>query len=518
MKVKVVLVFLSILSVGYVFAQRKNVADTSTLINQPNRVEFDLADYGMSYHVIGGEYDGLLVVQETENRAEDGYNWSFYSLDTTLSERWTRILSIGYDSHLLGTEYHDGKYYLLFNASRYHSEDLILYEIDAETGDHEKMEINTVFPVQLTFFEVLGSNVIFGGYTNYRPVLLTFDLEEKKPRVVPGFYDNNSDIIDIIIDDDAEMFTVIQQERMRNRKYTIRTKTFTSSGDIIQSNFVQPGEKKNLIDGASTTFYGGFQYVAGTYSKKATQYSKGLYLAKFVNGRQQFVKYHDYSDLDNFFGFMNDRREQRIKDRIARKKSKGKKAQFSYRLVVHDMIQRDGQYLLIAEAYYPRYSTYSSGFYNYGWGGSSRYNPNFMGYKYTHAVVVAFDRNGNIIWDNSFEVNDVESYSLDEFVVVSNYDDKTVLMYLEENEIRSKVIQGNEIIEGKTFSPVKLAFTEDEVKNRNPEVEGLKPWFGRTMYAFGEQRIRNEAGAGGRINRMVFYINKIQYHLENKAN
>jgi hypothetical protein len=498
-------------------AQRKNKPDTSSIISQPDRIEFEMDDFGMDFSVIGGEETGVLVVQETESRTKDGYNWLFHGVDTTLSKKWTRILAIPFGHYMIGYEYYAGKYYLLFNSDSYRNEEMVLYEFDGQDGEHRKFEINTVFPIQLTFFEIIEDNVVFAGFTNYRPVLLTYNLSDEKPKVVPGFYDNNSEILDIIIDDDAGMFTVVQQERMDNRKFTISVKSFTSSGELIQTNTLIPKERKSLVDGTSTMFLGGFQYVAGTYSKNASQYSRGLYLSKFVNGRQQFIKYHEYADLTNFFGYMNERREQRIKDRIERKARKGKKPNFSYRLLAHDIIQRDGEYLMIAEAYYPRYSNYSSAP-GYGWSSFSRFNPSFMGYKYTHAVVVAFDRNGNILWDNSFSIDDVESFSLDEIVVVSNYGDKIVLMYLEDNTIRSKVIKGNQILEGKSISPVRLSYDEDEVRNRNPEVEGLKWWYDRTMYAYGEQRIRNGAGTGGRYYRRVFYINKIQYHLDSLSN
>ncbi|MBR09258.1 MAG: hypothetical protein CMP48_16445 [Rickettsiales bacterium] len=519
MRVRYVLYLLLIISVFAVDAQRKKDQDTSALISQPGRVEFNIFDFTMQYDIINGEDNGLLVYLETEDRTDEGYNWTFNLLDTTLNQVWTRILPIPFDTYLTGTEYHDGKYYLLFNASRYRNEDLLLIELDAQFGEIRSIEINTVFPIQLTFFEVIDDNILLSGYTNFRPVLLTFNLNVQKPRVVPGFYDNKSDIIDIVIDDESHMFTVIQSEKMINNRYTMRAKTFTSEGDLIQNNIITPGEKKNLVDGASTSFYGGFQYVAGTYSKKPSQYSRGLYLTKFVNGRQQFVKYHDYADLNNFFGYMNSRREQRIKERIERKKEKGKKPKFSYRLLVHDIIQRGDEYLMIAEAYYPRYSSYSSpgsyGSYNNSY---TSYNPSFMGYKYTHAIVVAFDRNGNIIWDNSFGVDDIETYSLEEFVAVSQFDDKTVLMYLEENTIRSKVVQGNEIYEGMTFNPVKLAYEADEVKSRDPAIEGLKNWYGNVMYAYGEQRIQNDEGEGGRTSRKVFYINKITYNLGQEPN
>ena len=520
MRVKTSLFLLLFINVLILSAQRKKDQDTSAVIVQPGRIEFNLYDFSMQYDIVNGEDNGLLVYLETEDRTEHGYNWTFNLLDTALNQVWTRIFPIPFDSYLTGTEYHDGKYYLLYNASRYRNEDLLLLELDAETGNIQMIEINTVFPIQLTFFEVIDDNILLSGYTNFRPVLLTFNLNVQKPRVVPGFYDNKSDIIDIVIDDEAHMFTVVQSEKMRNNHYTMRAKTFTSEGDLIQNNIIEPGEKKNLVDGASTSFYGGFQYIAGTFSKKPSQYSRGLYLTKFVNGRQQFTKYHYYADLTNFFGYMNSRREQRIKDRIERKKEKGKKPKFSYRLLVHDIIQRDGEYLMIAEAYYPRYSSYSSpGTYGTGaYGGYNSYNPSFMGYKYTHAIIVSFDRNGNIIWDNSFGVDGVETYSLEENVAVNHTNDKTVLMYLDENTIRSKIVKGNEVYEGKTFNPVRLTYQSDEIKSKDPEIEGLKNWYGNVMYAYGEQRIQNDQGEGGRTSRRVFYINKITYNLQEETN
>lgn len=510
--------FIFIVLAAVALGQKKADQDTSSNLSQPNRIEFDIPEFGSSFTVINGEEIGLLVVEQTENRSKEGFNWAFHSVDTSLTELWNKVLPVPFESYLLGYEYHDGFYFLLFNTSRYRSEDLLVYKIDAISSDFVKMEIHTVFPIQLTFFEVLDDNILFAGYTNYRPVLLTYNMEEQKPKVVPGFYDTNSDILDIIIDDESRMFTVIQQEKMKNRRYTIVAKTFTSTGDLIQQNSISPGDKQNLVDGSSTTFYGGFQYISGTYSKKASHYSRGLYLAKFVNGKQLFIKYHEYSDLNNFFGYLTDKREKRVKDRIERKRDKGKNPKFSYRLLVHDIIQRGDEFILIAEAYYPRYSNYS----NYSspsyWPGDSRYNPSFVGYKYTHAIVVSFDRNGNIIWDNSFEINDVETYGLEEFVAVSTYEDKIVMMYLEENAIRSKVIQGKEIVEGKTLNPIRLTYTADEVKSKDPEVEGLEEWFDQTLYAYGEQRIRNEQGEGGKFYRRVFYINKVQYNLDNKTN
>ncbi len=498
--------------------KRKKQRDTSVLIIQPGRIEFGFNNSYSEFFVVPGEKDGLLVVEETKEKARNqaGYVWKLHKIDTSFNVKSSESYVISAEGGLLGHEYVNGNFFLLFNKRIFRSDELFVCQLSTDTGNILTYDIKTVFPIDVSHFETVGNTILLSGYANYRPVVLIYDLEDKIPRVVPGFYDNKNDILDLVVDKKSDLFTVILSERMRNKKYTVRVKTFTATGDLIQDNIVNPGEKKSLIDAASTTFSGGLQYLAGSHSRKSLLYSQGVYLSKFINGVQQHNKYYPFAELNNFFGYLKPKREERIKNRIGKKKNKGKIKRFNYRLLVHDIIQRDDEYIMIAEAYYPRYS-YSGGnsFNNYDYESAFRRgvpgNPFFLGYKYTHAVVVGFDRNCNVLWDNTFKIEDIQTYSLEENVAVSAYGDKVVLMYLEENEIRSKVIKGNEILEGRAFNPVRLSFNKDEVKSSDPDIEGLKKWFDGTLFAYGVQTIYNKNGIDGKINRKVFYINKIQY-------
>lgn len=491
------------------FSQRGKDRDSSNLIHQVSRIEFNLEYDNNNFHLVSGQELGMLVAVETNDSQNNGSLWDLNHLDTTLNVTWTKILIAPIDGYLIAYDFYDGDYYLLFTKSRYDNTDLLLYKINSESSDIVYFEINTVFPISLSQFEVLSGRVLLAGNTNYKPVLLVYDFVDKRPKVIPGIYDKQGTILDLIMDDELGMFTVILSQKMLNKRYTVITKTFTVSGDLVQENIVNPGEKQNIVDGVATSFQGGFQYMAGTYSKKSATYSSGLYLAKFVNGRQQLVKYHPYSTLDNFFGYMSNKRESRLKKRIQRKAEKGKHPNFSYRLLVHEIIKRENEYLLVAEAYYPRYSTTST-YGSYGGGGGFA-APNFLGYNYTHAIVVAFDLNGNILWDNSFKIDNVLTFNLDKFITVNAYQDELILMYLDENVINSKIVSGDKIIEGKTFNPVRLAYENDEVKSKDPDIEGLKAWYSKTMFAYGEQRIKNDASEGGKVYRNIFYINKVQY-------
>ena len=57
---------------------------------------------------------------------------------------------------------------------------------------------------------------------------------------------------------------------------------------------------------------------------------------------------------------MRARRQERIENKIERKKINGKKIKFNYRLLVHDIIDHGDQYIMLGEAFYPKYKTSST--------------------------------------------------------------------------------------------------------------------------------------------------------------
>lgn len=514
-----VILILGLHSLAYSQKKKKGVEQDTTeqesFIVQPKRIEFEIGNKDEDFVVISAEEKGLLVVKQTTNRTETGFIWEMYLVDSALNVVWNRALSINYGSVFLGYDYSDHGFFLLFGKSEYKLDDMTVYQMDLAGEEILSHKVDLALPLELSHFEVVANSLIFGGYSNMRPVITVIDLDDPKPKVMPGIYNNNSSIIDVRTDKKTNNFTVVMSEQTQNKQVTISLRTFTEKGERVHTETLVSEYEKSLVDGVSTSFDNGTQYVAGTYSKRKSEYSRGLYLAKLNLGEQEYIKYHDYAELENFFSYMQAKREKRVKEKIERKKVKGKKAKFNYRLLVNDMVKRDNEYVLIGEAYYPKYSNYGSNDfyspYSNGRGGNNFSSPNFIGYKYTHAVVAGFSKKGELLWDNSFEINDVLSYALKENVQISVEDDRIVLLYVYENVIRSKIIQNDEILEGKSFDPIELHFKSDEIRENDKEMEGLEKWYDANFYAYGIQHIKNLKDKDVKLNRRVFYINKVQY-------
>ena len=506
--------------------KKKSKKDTSNIISQTLRLEIHLEDRNDEIEVVEGYDDALLVIQNTNESNGNGIVWKFHQINKELEQEWEMEQNISSADRLIGYDYNAGYYFLLFeNDEKYLEYKLMVIDLKGEKTLFR--EFTLAFEVTLQYLEALDKGILLVGTHNFRSVAMIYDIISGTPVILPGFYNRNERIFDLVMDDTNRSFSIVLTERMKNGKYTNRVKIFTYSGLLTQENIINPGENLNLVDGKATNFGNGVLYMTGTYSIRPSLFSRGIYISKFTNGSQQFIKSYNYGDLVNFFTYRGERAARRIQRRVSRKKANDREPKFGYRLYIHDIVQKGDLNIMIAEAYYARYgSSPTPGFVQSGPAGSPfSYNGPFgsgaalpghrifLGYKFTHSIIMAFNSRGEIVWDNSIKTNDITSYSLQESVAVNVQDDRSVIMYLDDDLIKSKVVEGSDVIEGKTYNPVRLLYPGDYLKSRNSRVNGIETWYDNYLYSYGVQRIENTnyPSTSPLNRRRVFYINKIKF-------
>lgn len=491
--------------------------NANTQIHQPQRYEVELNYYDNYFTVVPAGKDGIALVRESSDRSRGSESlYEVIRLDSSLNERWSKMYDVPYDLFFRGYDYHNGSLILLFsNKYNVSKNELTLIKIDGQSGDEQRFEIPLEFSVELSHFEMVGASAIFAGYVNYRPTVFLYNLDEKRIIVLRGFYIDRSEIIQVDVDDEKQIFHVVATMRTMDRRNTVMMKSFDSQGELLINTILKPDDGYNLLYGRATTTNYGQQFIAGVFSRTKSgkeareSYSLGIFIAKVNEWGQQSINYYNYADLDNFFNYMKAGRQKRLKEKIERKKIKGKKIRFNYRLLVHEIVEReDGSYIMVGEAYYPTNIARNDVSSSYAY---PHFLQTYKGFQYTHAVVVGFDSNGKLNWDNSFEINDVESLSLEKFVKVDVRPEKIILCYNFNNVIRTKIIESNEVIEGKTFNDIALKFSDDLVENNESMVGGLEEWYENYFFAYGVQKIKKlNPEANGR-KRDVFFVNKIYY-------
>jgi hypothetical protein len=378
---------------------------------------------------------------------------------------------------------------------------------------------NNVVPINLTEFEMKNDAVVFGGNVNTRSVLMIYNFTAEKGIVLPGFYNDRSNLLQVVTQSDDNFIRIITTERRYDKSYGITIRAFDTQGSLIFTENLDAAGDISLNNGRIIDSSTGGNLIAGTFAaKRRTETSRGLYIADLAKDGTERINFYNYANLGNFFNYMREKRKNRIQKRIARKKIKGKKLKFSYRLYVQDIIKHNNQNILVGEAYYPTYNSQS--FNSNGYGSVNpgyNFNPYsrgggtqaFDGYKYTHAVLMGFDDNGKLLWDNSFEISDLKTFQLETHVHVGFSGEQIVMLYLFDQKLQVKVIKGNELIEGKFSEALKLKYENDEMKANSEDLEGLEKWYGNTFYAYGVNRVKNLKDDNIQLNRKVFFINKI---------
>jgi hypothetical protein len=475
---------------------------------QVARYEIPLADDEEGFEIITAEKSGLYLRRNVRVGKFDQIHLTY--LDTTLTEKWKGAINIERNYLVVGQRVFDQKLYLLLRYRDYSRNDLILMIVD-ETGNYQQYQIKGYIPFSPVDFHVMNSAVAIGGYFNRTPLVLFFSLETLRSKVLAGLVNETGELTQIKINNDDTFDVLISASNFTKQK-TIWIRHYDNHGNLISSSSLEADENKHLIFGRIVKAESNLQIVAGVYGGRSSDYSRGVFISTIDPVGYQQIRYYSFGDLENFFKYMKAKREKRVKERLERRKIKGKKDRLSYRFLVHQLIPYKDQFLLLGEAFYPKYSYNDQRglFFSQPWqNGIYQHGRIFEGYYYTHAVIMAFNKNGDLLWDNSFEINDVKSFKLEQFVRAQLFEDKIALFYIFDGKLRTKIIHNSQVLEPKSENPLitgnpnEMSYTDDKF------IGHVNYWYDNVLIANGIQDIETP---GGRHKRRVYFLNKVVFN------
>jgi hypothetical protein len=477
-------------------------------VDQIGRFELPITEEGDPfYSVVSAHTDGLVIFRKLLGKGTD--EMQVIRLDTSLNEIWRGFVSLEKDLSLRYARTYQNNLYVLLKNLTWANANFTLIQLDLITKSYTLYNIKNYISFNPTDFVATNDAIMIGGYYNYRPLVLHFSLLSRQSKILPGSFNEPGELLQIKPYENGMIDVIVSAKNLSGKK-CLWIRNYDLDGTLVKTILLEPDPDKNLIFGRSVKMPNDEQVVAGVYGR-TTEFSRGLFVAHINSFGEYKINYYNFGDLQNFFKFMKARRQKRIQDRIVRRKIKGKKIKFNYRFLVHELVPYGDQYIMLGEAFYPKYKSVSpyGGMVGYSPYSSTRSNWVFDGYQYTHAVVIGLSKSGKLIWDNSFEINDAKSFSLEQFVKIQPSEDHISLLYLFDNVIRSKIIKDSQVLEGKTTESIRTEFATDRVQEDAHAVSKLEYWYPGRFYAYGTQTIDNELTPGVANNRRVFFINKI---------
>lgn len=527
--------------------------------SKPLRVEIEAKKNSNSYNIVPLGKSGLIIFYQTDEKSEGNRIWEFTKYSTDLKEEWTKEVPVDKSNDLIKYFLSDstGMLYLLTSNNKSMTANVELLSTKV-SGTYQIVAFNILKGTYNTYsgeyptimaisdFKVIDNKAsIFGisspgymdacaqscltftcipaitGFTvfKFKAYYINHDLISGTVTNSPLKLKGNTLFLGSQIIDDKTPFIKVLVRNKPNRKETYHyLYNYSATGSLSNKLKLKTTSGKNYTSAKYQKNDSAEAILIGTYSQSLkkgsffnpasnanmgiTNTSSGMYFSKFSGEKQDFIKYYPFTKFENFFNYLSDTYKTYLAKQKQKAKKKGKEIVVNYNLLVHDIIKKNDEYIMIAEAYYPEY--HSECYTSYSGGKTTTTCKSvFDGYRYTHAVIAAFDSEGEMLWDNCFEIENILTYNLKERIKVMMDGDDIVLAYSYGGSVQSQIIQGSKVVQGKESTKIETSGEGDKVKK--DWASDMSFWYGNYFLAWGYEKIKDQENK----KRNVFYFNKI---------
>lgn len=468
-------------------------------IIENQRLEIPLSEqYVQEFDVLPLDESGLLLANIRTDHYGRNTQVQFTKLDTVFRIQWSKLFTppILYD---LKKTYLQKKQALWQVYRKVDSQEILLLRLDLETHDMVFLETKLLTRMDIEHFSVVQNKVLLSGTYNDRPVVELITIFDKNAKILPDLYANNYRISALEVNEDTgTTFVLLRDER----RCTFLLKSYDYEGKLIDSK--QIGEDKKVpITGKLIVLPDDRKLIVGNYSERCTSYSVGFYLHDLSENKTNYV---DFTHLSNFFSYLPEKKQQRIKQRIDTKKEKGIDVKIRHRILVHDIIQQGNEWVMLAEVYYPEYKTpngYGVQFVKTYRVGKEYYN----NFKYSHAIICGFTADGKLLWNNSVGLGNMESNELSVKVQATKTATEGLLVaYPKNKSIQTLLLNKEHTWENLTSIETNQETTKGRVIDEF-QVD-LTSWYTNNFITYGIITVRNPENF---TVKEYYYLHRLTY-------
>lgn len=388
-----------------------------------------------------------------------------------------------------------------------------IYNLSVIYGKTSKVEYYIgKFPKHtiINTMRAVGSYVYFLGYIKDLPILIgknTTDNEMTFFKIIP-LNKNRFSILSFEVNEESGEVYIFTKDFMKNENL-IKFYVFKGKDKILEKMIQSPDPEKYISSAYASKLSDGSYIISGTYNntKKNPMSSVGIFLMKTnADGTTQQTKFINYLDITNFTSYLSEKQQDRIEKKQERKQNQDKELEINYYMAPHNIIEKDGEYILVCEAYYPTYRQECQ-YITTGMGTSMHCYQVFDGFQYTHFFLLGFNENADLLWSNSAPLHiDEKPYTVVKFLAVSQKKPNTQIVYSTWDNLF--IYNYNE---GDLLNQETIPFFKEEEKVLN-SINKTRYWYGNTFISYGMQRTKNKED---KEKREMFFVEKIKISTNN---
>lgn len=496
------------------------------------RIELPIQGNPSSYNLIPLKEKGFILANMTEQRV-----LQISKYDSLLTQVWQLETDIEPGLNYIDQYADDSHVFLLFGNRT--GDQFTLVRVASFLGAIQKTRLTSLRNFELNQFRVIQNTIYLAGVVKNEPVLISYAFGQATPKILNSGLGKNANLQSI----EALNENLLLTYSIREKKYaTLVLREITADGKVIRQTALKPKDNFSLftgkvfLSGDKSFLIGSYGFGGTSTNSRSIAQTLGIYIARIggANGVLS-LEYLPFSEFKNFFNYLPNRQKGRVERNLEKQKEKGNTYTVTSRVFVHDVLETEDGYSLVAEIFTPEYvSNYSnfgmmspfspfwgspfamSPFYRNYWGFNSwAWNPwlmgtpnnsqSFNGFRYSHGIVVGFDQNGKRQYDYSVVYENLRLFELQEKLSVSTRDGKQLAAYTKQNELI--INEFSEIEEENKQRTFDIVTGKEKERIKETTFENTAHWFDNYFLAWGIQKISSSSER----NRQVFYIHRIKY-------
>jgi len=479
------------------------------------RLELEVPSTDIEYYMIPCDTSGFIVFYQTVHVEKNKRIWMIKFYNQLLIEQWVREIPIIDDlEYSKGVYNHDHLYISFYKNEKIKNGEINFQVLKLKCSDGNFEVFGKEAPPQsyIRCFKIIDENVISGFNTNKKTVeILKLNTLKRTHELFFSTQESSAILEDIYVDQGtASVLFVINYFESKSNQL-LRIFKYQSAGNSLwNKSIIADSEKK--LNTCKISIVDDQPILMGTYDIKKTNISEknyfknestGFYSVKIKNGINK-IRYFNFLDFENFKGFMVGSEYQKLKD----KNKKSGNESVEYDLLLHEIYKEDSNLFFIGEAFYEEYHSETDFYYDYYGRAVPITYTVFDGYRYFNTFVVSFNFEGEMLWDNGFELFDLISPFLQKKINYFNMNADIVLAYNQDSKIASKIFSGEDVLDGISHYSIESDYKGDKIMEST--ANNLIQWYDNYFLAYGIQTIHNR-NALTKNKRIVFYVNKLGF-------
>ena len=476
------------------------------------RLEFELNDDFENEKIIEFEKTGFLIRSKNKESAGKETEWKYELFNTNLESIESRSVFMHKKYFESETYNNDEMSHTLYQNRK---GEFSIVSVKAATLEIKTVEGIVPKKSNIKEMAILGDYAFFNAYMKRAPYLFSVNWKTGKQRLIPislgNFGNKSTSLLRFqVMEKSNEIFLYAKVivSKGNSEFYVIRLNKNGEKEDVLN---ITKTIDQNIIDISASKVSDNTYIYTGTYSTKYTSRSEGLFFCQVQNNEIDYINFHNYLDLKNFLSYLSEKRKAKIAKTKAKKERKGKEFNINYRIANHDVILLNDGYLMLGEAFYPTYRTETYTTTSNGVT-TTQTRQVFDGYQYTHAVLAKFNKEGELQWDETFEMWPAyKPFTVKRFISIAEQNENAIKMvFVSRNQIITKSIDTEgTIVQEQKSEAIETGHTGDKLKYAFSNIDY---WYDNYFIAHGSQKIKNKEDVDVKRKRTVYFISKIKFN------